>query len=222
MHLGDLTTVEVAELSPLTLLIPLGSTEQHGPHLPLDTDTRIAEAVTARVAELIAGAVVGPTISIGASGEHHGFAGTLSIGTDALATMLVEIVRTAGPEFARVAVVNAHGGNAVAVSKAREICRSEGRDLRTWTVNVPGADPHAGHSETSLMLAIAPDVVRLDLAEPGVLSPMSEILGSLVEGGLIGVSDNGVLGDPTTANAEDGHEILRKLVAGAIEAIDQG
>ncbi len=214
-----MTTVEVEERPPLTLLIPLGSTEQHGPHLPLDTDTRIAEAVAARVAESIADAVIGPTISIGASGEHHGFAGTLSVGTKVLATMLVEMARTAGPEFTRIAVVNAHGGNADAVAKARDACRSEGRELVSWTVNVPGADPHAGHSETSLMLAIAPDLVRLDRAEPGVLSPLSEIMGILIDEGLIGVSDNGVLGDPTTATAEDGREILDRLVANAIRAI---
>ncbi len=217
-----MTTVDIDEGPPLTLLIPLGSTEQHGPHLPIDTDTRIAEAVTARVAESIADSVVAPAISIGASGEHSGFAGTLSVGTEVLASILVEIVRTAGPEFARVAVVNAHGGNAAAVAKATEVCRSEGRDLRSWTANLPGSDAHAGHTETSLMLAIAPDLVRLDMAEPGVLSPMSEILGSLIEGGLIGVSDNGVLGDPTGATAEEGLEILDHLVAGAIAAIDQG
>lgn len=217
--LGRSTSAEVAERPPSMLVIPLGSTEQHGPHLPLDTDTRIAEAVAARVVATIDGAWLGPTIAIGASGEHHGFAGTLSVGTEVLASMLIEIVRTAGPEFDRIAVVNGHGGNIPALNRARLTCDHERRSLLVWSVNLHGSDPHAGHTETSLMLAIAPELVRLDRAEPGVLSPMAEILGGLIDEGLIGISDNGVLGDPTNATAEEGRDLLDVLVAGAIEVL---
>jgi len=220
--LGPATSPEVAAGTPSLLVIPLGSTEQHGPHLPLDTDTRIAEAVATRVVAAINGAWLGPTIAIGASGEHHGFAGTLSVGTEVLASMLVEIVRTAGPEFDRIAVVNAHGGNLPALNRAGRTCDHEGRSLLVWTVNLPGSDPHAGHTETSLMLAVAPELVRLDRAEPGVLSPMAEILGGLIDEGLIGISDNGVLGDPTNATAEEGHDLLDQLVADAAGALGRG
>ena len=97
------------------LLVPLGSTEQHGPHLPLRTDTMIAEAVALELGERLRAtgtdATVAPALPYGASGEHEGFAGTLSIGTRALAQVLVELGRSAGLWCERVAFVNAHGGN---------------------------------------------------------------------------------------------------------------
>jgi len=214
--LGPLTSPDVADRSPVTLVIALGATEQHGPHLPLDTDTRIAEAIAARVAAAISGALLGPTISIGASGEHRGFAGTLSVGTEVLASMLVEIVRTAGTEFSRVAVVNAHGGNTDALGEAQQLCRSEGRELDTWTVRLPGADAHAGRTETSIMLALAADLVRLDRAEPGEALPVAEIMSVLTVGGLMAVTANGVLGDPAGASADEGRELLDRLVDDAL------
>jgi creatinine amidohydrolase len=79
-------------------LVPTGSYEQHGPHLPLDTDTTIATAVARRAADVLAGGdgpvLVGPAIAYGASGEHQDFPGTVSIGTDALRQELVELGRS--------------------------------------------------------------------------------------------------------------------------------
>ncbi len=218
-QLGAHTSPEVDQQSPFTLVVPFGATEQHGPHLPLDTDTRIAEELAGRVAAAMPDALVGPTISIGASGEHKGFAGTLSIGTDVLVSVLVEIVRTAGPEVVRVAVVNAHGGNVEAIDKACRICASEGRELVAWTVRIPGSDAHAGRTETSLMLAIAPDLVRLDLLEPGVTDPIQNLLPELRHHGLAGVTANGVLGDPTGATAQEGRTLLGRLLTDAVQSL---
>jgi creatinine amidohydrolase/Fe(II)-dependent formamide hydrolase-like protein len=75
------------------VLVPVGSTEQHGPHLPLQTDTVVATAVARALAERLDG-YVAPAVSIGASGEHHGFPGVLSIGTPALHLVIVELVRS--------------------------------------------------------------------------------------------------------------------------------
>jgi creatinine amidohydrolase/Fe(II)-dependent formamide hydrolase-like protein len=92
------------------VLVPVGSIEQHGPHLPLDTDAVIAEAVADRAAELIGGDVqVAPVIAYGSSGEHQMFPGTCSIGADALRSMLVELVRSLRTWAGRVVFVNAHG-----------------------------------------------------------------------------------------------------------------
>ena len=89
-----------------TLVVPLGATEQHGPHLPLGTDTLIATAVAAALVERVPDADLAPAIAIGASGEHTGFAGTLSIGTDALALLdagLEVVAVEADPETASAA-----------------------------------------------------------------------------------------------------------------------
>ena len=221
-ELGRQTWREVSARDPLVLLLPLGSTEQHGPHLPLDTDTRIALAVASGIARRIDAAVVAPPIAIGASGEHQGFAGTLSVGTRVLSEILIEIVRTAGPEFERIVVVNGHGGNTDALRAATRACQAEGRRLEAWSVRLPGADAHAGRSETSLMLAIGPDDVHLDLAEAGASEPLEELLPKMMEIGVRDVSPNGVLGDPAGASATEGARLLASLVDDAVAQINSG
>ncbi|MEM9464319.1 MAG: mycofactocin biosynthesis peptidyl-dipeptidase MftE [Actinomycetota bacterium] len=216
-RLADLTTPEVGDRR--VLLLPIGSLEQHGPHLPLDTDTVIATTVAQRAAVAVPAAVVAPAIAIGASGEHAGFAGTLSIGTDVMASALVEIVRTAGAEFERVVVVNGHGGNLDAVRIAVTRCAEEGRRLTAWHAALVGGDAHAGATETSVMLAIDPNRVRLDRAEPGVVAPLADILDDLRAGGLAAVTPNGVLGDPTTADAAVGETILDEWVRQVVELL---
>lgn len=200
------------------LLVPLGSTEQHGPHLPLDTDTRIAVALAERAASGLEGVVVAPALPFGSSGEHRGFAGTISIGTDALHVVLVELVRSLD-WVDRIVVVNGHGGNHQGVRSAVEQLVAEGHDVASWSPAVPGGDAHAGHTETSLMLAIAPELVRMDLAEPGAAAPLSELMADLRNGGVQSVSPNGILGDPTTATAEHGHELLNALTEELAAAI---
>lgn len=212
-RLGEQTT---ADVGPSVLLLPLGATEQHGPHLPLDTDTRIATAIALGVAEATPGTIVAPPIAIGASGEHAGFAGTLSVGTKVLSDMLIEIVRTAGPEFERIVVINGHGGNAYALRAAAATCEAEGRRLDVWSVRLPGADAHAGRTETSLMLHLAPKLVRLHAAESGNTEPLADLLPKMMEAGVREVSPNGVLGDPAGASAEEGAALLVDLVADAV------
>src|SRR5664279_4473379 len=114
--LGNSTTRQLHNLSP-ALIVPLGSPEQHGPHLPLDTDTRIADAVAGRVAERLDGDwLLAPAIGYGASGEHEGFPGTISIGTAALQLLLIEFGRSASGWASRMVFVNGHGGNVEALS----------------------------------------------------------------------------------------------------------
>ncbi len=193
------------------VLVPLGSIEQHGPHLPLDTDTVIATAVAEGVARQLPGAWVAPAISYGSSGEHQSFAGTSSAGTEALAHLLVELTRSMRTWADRVVFVNAHGGNVAALGASDEVewvpCRTESVDL------------HAGVTETSLMLHLRPDAVRLDLAEAGNTQPLSEILPAMVAGGVAAVSANGVLGDPAGATADEGARVLRAMVAEVVEVL---
>jgi mycofactocin system creatininase family protein len=200
------------------LLVPLGSTEQHGPHLPAGTDAFVAAAVAAAVAVAIRDApqnhapvVVAPTLGYGASGEHEGFAGTISIGHQALVLLLVELGRSAFLWARRVLVVNGHGGNLPTVRDAVVQLRSEGRDAAWVPCACPGADPHAGRFETSLMLAIAPWTVRADVARPGVTEPMATLMPRLRADGVRAVSPSGVLGDPSGASAAEGRAMLAAM-----------
>jgi creatinine amidohydrolase len=187
-----------------TVLVPVGSTEQHGPHLPLDTDTRVASAVAARAHT--GSVLVAPPVAYGASGEHEGFPGTVSIGHAALRMVLVELGRSAARWAGRLVFVNGHGGNVPSLVAAVQLLRDEGRDA-AWFACDPGGDAHAGRTETSLVLALDPALVRP--AQPaGNTTPLSELLPTLRAGGVAAVSPNGVLGDPAGASAEDGERML--------------
>jgi creatinine amidohydrolase len=220
VELAGATWPQVEGTGPSTVLaIPLGSLEQHGPHLPLDTDSRIAGAVTAGLARRCPGITVAPAVSYGASGEHADFPGTLLIGHDVLADLLVELVRSARRSFAGVVFVNAHGGNEEALRAARDRCTAEGDDVLVWRATTPGGDAHAGRTETSLLLAIDPGAVRLDLAEPGCTEPIATLLPRLRAEGVRPVSSNGVLGDPTGASGEEGRALLDDLVRDLAAAV---
>lgn len=209
--------------STTTLLVPVGSCEQHGPHLPMDTDTRIAVAVAYGAARRLGEDVlVAPAINFGSSGEHEMFPGTVSIGQDALYAVVVELGRSAGRWMRRLVFVNGHGGNVAVLRRAVELLRSEGRDAQWWSCVLPPEFPrdgHAGRTETSLMLALAPDLVRSDRAEAGNVAPLPELLPQMRIGGVGTVSPNGVLGDPAGASADEGHRMLAALVAGCVEAL---
>ncbi len=200
--------------------MPLGSLEQHGPHLPLDTDTRIAVAVTAGLAARRRGVAVAPALAYGASGEHAGFPGTLLIGHDVLGLLLVELVRSARASFAGVVLASAHGGNEDALTAASSRCAADGDDVLVWRAVTPGGDAHAGRTETSLMLALDPGSVRSELAEPGCTEPLGTMLPRLRSEGVRPVSSNGVLGDPAGASAEEGVALLGALVTDLVAAVD--
>ncbi|MEU3271546.1 mycofactocin biosynthesis peptidyl-dipeptidase MftE [Saccharomonospora sp. NPDC006951] len=206
-HLGGLRSPEVGR--PI-LAVPLGATEQHGPHLPLHTDTTIAAELCERLAASmggIVGIVVAPALPYGSSGEHAGFPGTLSIGRAALELVLVELVRSAD-DFAGVVIVNGHGGNAAPLRAAERRLRGEGRRVLAWSPDGPPDDSHAGRTETSVLLRLRPQEVAMEKAEPGNTAPLPELFDRLVAGGVAAVSANGVLGDPAGADAAEGEALL--------------
>jgi creatinine amidohydrolase len=200
--------------------VPLGSLEQHGPHLPLDTDSRIAAAVAAAAAMRRSGVGVTPPVVFGASGEHAAFPGTLSIGTDALVELLVELGRDAGRDWGALLLVNAHGGNRDAVAEAVRRLKLEARRCAAFHAAPAAGDAHAGRVETALMLHLDRAAVREELAAPGNVRPLTELMDRLRREGVRPVSPNGVLGDPRGATAEEGEELLGELVLGCLAAVD--
>jgi mycofactocin precursor peptide peptidase len=192
------------------VLVPVGSVEQHGPHLPLDTDAVIAEAVAHRVAERLdrTDVLVAPPVMYGASGEHQMFAGTASIGSEALSLLLIELTRSMRTWARDVVFVNAHGGNTTALTRAVSLLVGEGHSVGWVPCVTEGADAHAGRTETSLMLHLRPEHVRLDRAEAGNTAPVGELLPALLAGGVGAVSPNGVLGDPAGASSTLGEQLL--------------
>jgi mycofactocin system creatininase family protein len=235
MRLGDATWVDIEEvratgdtdegddgtLAPV-LLIPLGSTEQHGPHLPMSTDTLIAEEITGRAIHLTDGLIIGPTISVSASGEHTGFPGTLSIGNAAMSSVVVELVRSAD-WAAGIVFINGHGGNHAAVTRAVEVLSGEGRQALAWWPKWPQRqdggpkDLHAGRIETSLMLAIDPGLVRLELAQAGSDGSIDELRAN----GVKATSPSGVLGDPNGASGSEGEQFIQTFVEDLIHNIER-
>jgi mycofactocin system creatininase family protein len=200
------------------LVVPLGSVEQHGHHLPLGTDTSVACAVAGAAAGSLDGALLAPALAYGASGEHEGFPGTISIGTEALTGLLVEYGRSAGRWAGRVLVVNGHGGNLDALGAAVPLLRSEGRDVAWFPCGVPGGDAHAGRTETSLMLHVEPDEVRENRAVAGETAPIGALLPRLRAEGVRGVSPTGVLGDPAGATPVEGAALLADMAGRLVTA----
>lgn len=236
MRLGEATWNEVdaatesmedddGTLSPI-VLIPVGATEQHGPHLPLNTDTLIAEEIAGRALHRTTGLILGPTLSVTASGEHADFAGTLSIGTEAMCDLTVELGRSAD-WAAGLVLVNGHGGNREAMSRAVATLTAEGRQALSWWPKwrrrTDGGPPdlHAGRIETSLMLAIDPGLVRLERSVSGPDLPIDDLLPRLRSDGVRAVSPNGVLGDPEGASGTEGERFIGEFVDDLVMTIER-
>jgi mycofactocin system creatininase family protein len=220
LWLADLAWPDVARRAAAgaILAVPLGATEQHGPHLPLSTDTDIAVALCGRLATARLEVLIAPAVAYGSSGEHDGFAGTLSIGQSVVEQLVLELGRSATKTFRHVLFVSAHGGNLRPVARAVEVLRSRSRDVLLFQPCWEG-DPHAGHAETALQLTIDPGRVRMDRARAGNTRPLAELMPRMSVDGVRAVSPSGVLGDPTSATAAHGAALLDGLAAELIRQV---
>ena len=234
-RLAEMTWPDVADAvraGATTVVLPLGATEQHGPHLPLGTDTIRALALAERLAERLGPSVlVAPTLPFGCSDEHAGFPGLLGLQHETLARVIVDLARRlTGWGVRRLVLLSAHGGNGEALDLALALLRQELPDLTVRTngdletiaaalLEVARRDGipanalglHAGEGETSEMLHLRPDLVRAKNSAPGFTGDMEAVLDELREGGLRAVTGEGVLGDPTNAEAGRGARYLDVL-----------
>jgi creatinine amidohydrolase len=218
--IGAMTSPEIRSRgSELLVAVPVGSCEQHGPHLPLWTDSLVAATLCDALAEARSDVAVAPLVGVGASGEHAGFAGTLSVGSPFLAAYLTELVRSSRTWSRGTLFVSGHGGNLDALREVQRTADEEGDDVVTYLPTVPGGDAHAGHTETSLIAAIDDDQVRHNVLVTGNLTPLAELAPALRRDGVAAVSPTGVLGDPTTASALQGRRVLDELVADLLDVV---
>lgn len=214
-------------------VVPIGAVEQHGPHLPLITDSLVAEAIATRATATLpddALAYVLPTLSIGKSTEHLGWPGTLSYSTETLLAVCRDVGRSvAASGFRRLVFVNGHGGNPSLLDTVSRDIRVE-TGLMVFPVSVfrlglpeglvvpdEAFSIHGGYVETSVMLELAPDDVHLDRAEAGghaVLDLYAHTRHLSLEGAVptawlsADVTANGVVGDPAGASVEVGRRLV--------------
>ena len=239
----DLTGPQVQEvLSPSSiLLLPIGAVEQHGPHLPLDTDSWDADYLCRRVAERCTRPrpLVLPLVPYGVSYHHDDYAGTISLAPETVAQVVYEIgISAARHGIRKLVIVNGHGGNAAALALAAQKIN---RDARIFTCVDTGEtsdadiaritetpnDAHAGEIETSTSLATRPHLVELDRAVRDVPSFSSRYLDFSSEHGVPWfaethhISKTGVLGDPTRATAEKGHAIWKIMIDHLVAFVEQ-
>ncbi len=224
-----------------TAVFAVGSTEQHGPHLPTMTDTRIGDTAGQRVALKLGHALQARTIPVGVSEHHLAFGATISLRPETLKLIIRDYVDSLVRDgFRRVVILPIHGGNFAPVAEAVEEARKAHPDavISTYTdllgltrffneasakfdVSAGESGSHAGESETSLMMALEPALVARDRMEPGYVGPLGEReLKIVFEKGMPALTENGVLGDPRKASAEKGEVYLEKLAEFLVAKLD--
>jgi creatinine amidohydrolase len=232
---SDLAWPDLAGIAPTEVgLVPVGATEQHGPHLPTATDTIIATGICEAASERT-GAPVLPAIPVGASyGHGTEMPGTLSLSPEllaALARQWAEWAATSG--LRRLLFVNAHFGNAASLSIATDHLRLFRPDLRAaainwWTLDptvaaesvLDGEDLHANRSETSVMLVLAPDLVHTDRFADADDPDRTD--GLVFRYTAPALSTNGVTGRPSEATTALGEKLLGLTVDALVDRIERG
>ena len=221
-------------------LLPVGSVEQHGPHLPLDTDAFDAEYLARGVARACAHPkpLVLPLIPYGVSYHHEDFTGTLSVSPEALSQFVYQIGMSAAAHgVSKLVIINGHGGNSPALHFAAQMIN---RDARIFTCVDTGesSDPdvealaatpndvHAGEIETSTALAVRPELVRMAAATRFVPRFSSRYLNFSSKRSInwyartVEISPSGVLGDPKKASKEKGREMWEVMIRRLVEFVE--
>lgn len=234
MQLAHHSLLDVGAVDTDLALLPVGSTEQHGPHAPLGVDFLTAEAIADTGSEAYSDehereVVVAPTIPVGIAAEHRDFAGTLWVEPDTFRSYVGETIESLFHHgFERVVVVNGHGGNANAL---RECCGRLSRDRDSYAVAYTWFDAvdsmelgHGGPAETSLIRHLHPgliDEARTDEAAAGAADGWGEwVSGSNLAYDSSEFTDSGVVGDPREGDAALGEQLLEEAVEALVDLLE--
>lgn len=209
------------------IIIPLGSTEQHGPHLPVSTDTIIAEYFANQLTKKI------PSYSLsgipsGVSFEHRPFF-NISISNDLLSELLSQICISLGENgFNQIIIINGHRGNMGVVQYIPQKVERINSKLKVFGINywhlIEREFDHGGFVETSLMLAIAPKLVQMHKAKSGYLNKKmlhSTYTTFLSNTSSFKITRNGVLGDPRKASTEEGKKIISITIKNLVRTLKE-
>jgi creatinine amidohydrolase len=222
-----------------TVVVPLGAVEQHGPHLPLGTDAMFGDEIGRAAAERL-NAFLAPTIPVGCSHHHLAFAGTISLEEETYHRVVGDIVRAlASHGFKRIVLLPTHGGNFRPLGEAlARLGPLEGVKIIAFTdvgmlasatigtgaeLGITAAEGgiHAGEWETSMMLALRPELVRMERAESGYVGDLASGMQRFFSEGVHVLADNGVFGDPRRASARAGEKYVERLVEQVVRTVEE-
>ncbi len=229
MHLKHMTMSQFNNMENINgVIIPIGSTEAHGPHCPYGTDFLIPEEISNRLASLRSDLLIAPTINYGASWNLGFFPGTINISSETLTKYLVEI----GSGFLKwsidnIVIMNGHGGNNPAIRIAAQHLADKGAkvlvidwwlDYQEEILEICTTKGHAGEDETSVMLAIDDTLVDMSLSLSNPNIPIGKVYTSKISNKVL---ENAMTGDATKATREKGEKVLSLVVAKIGELLDK-
>jgi creatinine amidohydrolase len=222
-----------------TIVACFGAVEQHGHHMPLGTDSMLGDELGRAVAERL-NAFRAPTMPVGCSQHHLGFPGTMSVEDETFQKVVADIARGwASHGFRRIVLLPSHGGNFAPLAGALErLGGLDGAKVIALTdlsllvnatlglgaeLGIPASEGglHGGEWETSMMLALHPEHVRMDRAVAGYTGDLETGMQRFFEEGVHALTDTGVIGDPKQASAENGRKYFERLVELAVELIER-
>ena len=227
VRLEELTSPEIRALleqGTRRVVFACGATEQHGPHLPLAVDAMIGDSLAERVARRLGGTLVAPTVRIGCSRHHMAFPGSLTLDEATFKAIVRDYVASLRHHgFEWIGIIPSHGGNFRPLAElASELGVAAYTDLAgmiaAWEEIVVAVGGPAGHvgghadiAESSMVLALRPELVSQDRAAAGYTGDPQAVLGTIFESGFAAVTENGVLGDPAGMTRELGEALLERM-----------
>jgi creatinine amidohydrolase len=224
-----------------TVVVGVGATEQHGPHLPTMTDTRIGDEIANRAALELGNALQARTIPVGVSDHHLAFGGTISLRPETLKMIIHDYINSlVRCGFTRIIFLPSHGGNFAAVEQAVKESQIKYPELKiigftdllrfahflnsvsnTFGITDDESGAHAGENETSIMMLLENSLVLKEKFECGYLGPAGEKeVRIILEKGMPALTNNGVLGDPRKASSDKGEIYLQRLSSFLVQELN--